>query len=109
MLIKTHNHYAWVCDSDPKVTGRFDLHGDEVGFICNYVISEANRDKGHGHMMMLELIQEARNRGMTTITLDVLSGNARAIHLYKKNGFTMPEYHRYNIDPDSGRRWMILN
>lgn len=116
MLIKTGTHYAWVCDSNPKVTGRFDfdfylkLHLssgiDNIAHVTNYVIAEESRDKGHGTTMMLELIEEARNLGMVAITLDVARGNDRAMHVYKKCGFVIPTDHYSN--GEHGDRWRMM-
>ena len=55
------------------------------------------RDRGIGRALLLAVEDEARRRGACKITLEVLSGNARAKTLYLALGFG-----DYQLDPAAG-------
>ena len=55
------------------------------------------RDRGIGRALLLAVEDEARRRGACKITLEVLSGNARAKALYLALGFG-----DYQLDPAAG-------
>ncbi|MFZ4509149.1 MAG: ribosomal protein S18-alanine N-acetyltransferase [Fimbriimonas sp.] len=50
-------------------------------------ISEDNRRQGIGRKLMVDLLVEAKKRGMTCSTLEVRAGNMPAIRLYEQLGF----------------------
>ncbi|WAT17143.1 GNAT family N-acetyltransferase [Aurantiacibacter sp. MUD11] len=56
------------------------------------------RDKGIGRALMQAVETEALKRGACKITLEVLSGNARAMGLYESCGFG-----DYQLDPEAGK------
>ena len=66
--------------------------------IHDIVVDPEFRGLDIGHLMLSKVEQEARKRGCCKLTLEVLEGNNRAIHLYKKYGFKA-----YELDPKNGR------
>lgn len=75
------------------------------------VMDVAYQNKGHGFAIMLEFLDYAFTRlKMRRIWLDVNAFNEKAIHLYKKIGFTKKAYFldTYNIqDIDKSRKEYI--
>jgi GNAT superfamily N-acetyltransferase len=60
-------------------------------------VHSAHRGRGVGKALMLAVEAEARRRGACKVTLEVLSGNARAKALYLALG-----YGDYHLDPAAG-------
>jgi ribosomal protein S18 acetylase RimI-like enzyme len=59
--------------------------------------------------MIENVIQIARDRGACKLTLEVLSGNQKALRVYGKLGFDA-----YQLDPEAGtalflQRWLDAN
>lgn len=50
-------------------------------------VSPAYRNKGFGKQIMLALLEAVRNRGVSTVYLEVIQGNTKAYHLYLHLGF----------------------
>lgn len=61
------------------------------GKSCEFGMSVADEWHGHGigHRLLSSLIEEARNKGLTTMEGDVLSTNAGMLQLAQTLGFTM--------------------
>jgi ribosomal-protein-alanine N-acetyltransferase len=57
------------------------------GYIYNVAVKESFRGLGIGFKMLEELVEMAKGRGITSLTLEVRESNYPAIHLYKKLGF----------------------
>ena len=45
------------------------------------------RGQGHGNMLMHDVLKEARNMGLESMSLQVDEDNDIAINMYKKHGF----------------------
>jgi ribosomal protein S18 acetylase RimI-like enzyme len=60
-------------------------------------VAATHRGQGIGKALLGAVEAEARRRGACKITLEVLSGNARAKALYASQG-----YSDYQLDPESG-------
>ena len=58
----------------------------EVG---NIVVDPSKRNSGIGRQLMEEAMEELKAKGVSVLFLEVESGNAPAIHLYEKMGFTV--------------------
>lgn len=58
------------------------------GDIYNVAVREELRGKGIAYAMLTELIAEGEAMGIESFTLEVRSGNAPAIHVYEKLGFS---------------------
>jgi len=57
--------------------------------IENIAISAAMQRKGIGQLLLKCMLQEAKDRNASRVLLEVRSGNAAAIALYKKCGFQL--------------------
>lgn len=55
--------------------------------ITNVAVKEEVRNKGIGYGMLVQLIDEAKKRGINAVTLEVRKSNDAAIHLYEQLGF----------------------
>ena len=77
------------------------------------VLDVAYQNKGHGYNILLEFLNYAFTKlNLRKIWLDVNAFNKKAIHLYKKIGFTKKAYFldTYNIqDIDKNRKEFIEN
>lgn len=67
------------------------------------------RGQGVASAMIENVIQIARDRGACKLTLEVLSGNQKALRVYGKLGFDA-----YQLDPEAGtalflQRWLDAN
>lgn len=56
--------------------------------ITTVSVAEHHRRQHIGWKLMLELLNEAKKRGMTCSTLEVRAGNTPAIRLYEELGYT---------------------
>ena len=69
----------------------------DEGHVMNIAVSEKERGKGYGKILLKGLISAARERGVFHITLEVRAGNEPAINLYKSFHFALegirPKYY----------------
>ncbi len=65
--------------------------------IHDVAVVPSMRGKGIGKQLFAALEEEARRRGCCKLTLEVLSGNERAIKVYQRLGFEP-----YALDPSAG-------
>lgn len=63
----------------------------------DFAVAPAFRGNGVARAMLERIAMEARRRGCCKITLEVLSGNSRAMSVYRKAGFD-----GYQLDPTTG-------
>jgi ribosomal protein S18 acetylase RimI-like enzyme len=75
--------------------------------IHDIAVIPAYRGRGIARALLAHVEQLARQRGACKLTLEVLSGNRRAAHLYAACGFTA-----YQLDPAMGhanflQKWLI--
>jgi len=56
--------------------------------ITNFAVAPEHRRKGVGGFLLEKILEDARARGLVRATLEVRLGNAAAIALYEKRGFT---------------------
>ncbi|CAN5414436.1 ribosomal protein S18-alanine N-acetyltransferase [soil metagenome] len=55
--------------------------------ITTLAVDQAQRGQGYGRRLMVHLLEEAKDQGMTCATLEVRAGNASALGLYEHLGF----------------------
>lgn len=55
--------------------------------ITTVAIKEEHRRKGYGWALMVRLLEEAKDQGMTCSTLEVRASNTAAIELYERLGY----------------------
>ena len=56
--------------------------------VTNFAVAPAHRRKGVGDFLLGRILEDAKDRGLLRATLEVRLGNAAAIALYEKWGFT---------------------
>ena len=56
--------------------------------ITNFAVAPAHRRKGVADVLLGRVLEDAKGRGLLRATLEVRLGNAAAIALYEKWGFT---------------------
>lgn len=61
----------------------------DEGDIMNVAVAQEQRGRGVATVMLQELLEQSSSRGIMAFTLEVRAGNAPAIHLYEKLGFTV--------------------
>ncbi|MZQ96417.1 MAG: ribosomal protein S18-alanine N-acetyltransferase [Acidaminobacter sp.] len=59
----------------------------DEGHITNLAIDPVERSKGYAQDMIAQFVKKAEALGAASLTLEVRSGNASAIHVYEKAGF----------------------
>ena len=65
--------------------------------VHDVVVLESHRGQRITRRMLAQVEEVARQRGACKLTLEVLSGNARALKAYEREGFA-----GYRLDPDFG-------
>ena len=72
----------------------------DEGDITNVAVRPDRQKEGIGHFLMDSLIRLAEQQGVTTIHLEVRTGNGTAIRLYERMGFTKDGIRKkYYTDP----------
>ena len=77
-----------VAEEEGQVLGYVGVHMvfDE-GEITTIAVREDIRDRGIGRSLLQEMKGQCKSRGIAVIYLEVRASNARAIHVYEKEGF----------------------
>ncbi|MBE6590206.1 MAG: ribosomal-protein-alanine N-acetyltransferase [Ruminococcaceae bacterium] len=78
---------AVVLDGERAVAYGGMLWAPDEGQITNIAVREDYRHRGLGRAILAYLIDAARSRGCTLISLEVRESNAAAIALYERYGF----------------------
>ncbi|MBK9575679.1 MAG: GNAT family N-acetyltransferase [Fibrobacteres bacterium] len=63
----------------------------------DFAVAPTFRGRGVARALLERLFEEARRRGCCKVTLEVLSGNQRALSVYQRAGFA-----GYELDPATG-------
>ncbi|MCI6006121.1 MAG: ribosomal protein S18-alanine N-acetyltransferase [Blautia sp.] len=72
----------------------------DEGDVTNVAVRRDRQREGIGNFLMESLVRLADGMGVTTIHLEVRSGNETAIRLYERNGFTRDGIRKnYYTDP----------
>jgi ribosomal-protein-alanine N-acetyltransferase len=75
------------------------LNGEVVGYggvwlvvdeahVTTIAVAEEQRRLGIGRRLMIEMLNQSKSSGMVCSTLEVRAGNAAAIHLYERLGYS---------------------
>ena len=76
-------------DDAGKVVGYIGLmYVLDEGYIANVAVSQDHRRQGIGTKLLAALVNEAKKRSLSFLTLEVRESNESAIALYKNAGFT---------------------
>lgn len=87
-LNDANNHYL-VVEVDGIVAGYCGYWGIAgEGYIYNVAVKNEYRRQHIGYKMLKVLLEEAADRGITSLTLEVRFSNEAAIRLYESLGFT---------------------
>ena len=82
----------------------------DEGHIMNIAVSAEYRRQGIASLILDELIKKGKENGVTSFTLEVRDGNAAAISLYEKKGFTLAGVRKkyYGGKEDARIYWLYL-
>lgn len=84
---EANNHYI-VVEIDGKVVGYCGYWGIAgEGYIYNVAVKNEYRRQAIGNRMLRSLLEDAADRGITSVTLEVRYSNEAAIRLYESLGF----------------------
>ena len=84
-----YNMFGFAPSEDSDIVGAFTLVENGVGAFTLYSVSmkESERGKGYGHLMMSDMIVEAKKLGAKSIRLDTSTNNFPAVKIYERVGF----------------------
>ena len=105
----THPHgYFLVAIGDGKLVGYggFWMVIDEAHITTVAVAPESQR-QGVGRKLMLELLEQAKTKGMACSTLEVRAGNEPAIKLYEQLGYIIAA-RRKSYYPDNREDALVM-
>jgi ribosomal-protein-alanine N-acetyltransferase len=86
--IENPNAFFIVVSEESQILGYLGMYESvDEGEITNVAVAEHFRGRGIGRKMLKEVQNHAREKGIPRILLEVRSGNAGAISLYKECGF----------------------
>lgn len=78
----------FVADDDERILGYMGCYMvDEVGEITNVAVREDARNKKIASSLIDSMTEEAKQRGLISLLLEVRESNDPAIKLYQKKGF----------------------
>lgn len=107
-LTTTENAVAKVAIMDGKVVGYYSFYHilDEAD-VNNIAVDIAWQNKGVGSALMRDMIDECKQRGIASITLEVGANNVVARKLYGKFGFRQEGLRKkyYNNTEDAIIMW----
>ena len=75
--------------------------------ITNFAVAPAHRRKGVADVLLGRILEDAKGRGLLRATLEVRLGNAAAIALYEKWGFTAAAMRR-RYYPDNSEDALVM-
>lgn len=93
----------WVIDAGDRLAGTMGcvLDADGRVVVVGVYLSPAYRGRGLLERMLAEVAQWARDRGITTLMLEVARENDRAVAAYRKLGFVPTGHtHAHPLYPD---------
>ena len=88
-----------------RVAGYFvAMHGVDEMHLLNLTVAPAEQSRGHGRVMLDELVALCRERGARQLWLEVRQSNERARSLYLRYGFRQVGVRRGYYPAALGRR-----
>lgn len=96
---------GWVLEVEQNITG-YILAYVRAGecHILNFCVNPIVRGHGHGHHLLNEVLQYAKEAQATIVLLEVRPSNHPALHLYRKFGFNEIGLRKdYYATADGGR------
>lgn len=84
----SENNSYLIAEVDGEIAGYCGYWGvADEGYIYNVAVREEYRRQQIGYQMLSELIRQAKDRGITALTLEVRQSNEAARRLYERLGF----------------------
>ena len=82
---------VWLVDGDDQLLGALGLtdEGDGAGRLRWLVLDRSLRGRGLARSMVAELLEEARDAGMRTLTLETYKDLTAAASIYRDAGFSV--------------------
>ncbi len=85
---KVQNNSYFIAEVDGNIAGYCGYWGIAgEGYIYNVAVSEKYRRQQIGYQMLRCLIEQAKDRGIAALTLEVRQSNEAARRLYERLGF----------------------
>ena len=98
---------SWVAEEGGEIVGLTGLLRDEKGFeIEPVVVRVGRRDRGIGRQLIERMLDEARERGATSVSIRPVARNAPAIRRFHGAGFrTLGHVEMFVTLDDRERDW----
>ena len=99
---------TWVAEREGVVLGFCSLNGGQEGAEIDPVVVTANeRSKGIGRALLETAIEEAKARGMNSVSIQPVARNVEAMRLYRRMGFRILGHIDMTLDLQSrtDREW----
>ena len=97
---------AWLDDEPVGLANTFEAYSTfkarPLLNVHDLAVASAHRGRGVGQQLLTACEAHARERGCCKLTLEVLSGNRRAVRSYERFGFAP-----YVLDPAEGHALML--
>lgn len=77
----------FVMEEDTKLVGYISTDINEYGEILNFFITFDKRGKGYGYKLLEYALDNFKNKGTKSVSLEVKATNENAIRLYEFFGF----------------------
>src|SRR5690554_1340515 len=95
------NYYVY--EHNNEIIGYIGLRiYDDLCEVLNFVIATSHQRQGYGQMLFDHILDEAKNKLVKTISLEVRKSNKQALNFYYKNDFykenVRKKYYDYNED-----------
>jgi RimJ/RimL family protein N-acetyltransferase len=98
----TENDLHWIIECDSRSIGHINLEkiNDQQAELQISIGEEEYWGKGIGTKVIEIVLLKAKEKGFSTVKLEVRPTNSRAIHLYEKMGFKQIGLKKYPYSPN---------
>ena len=96
--ISSGNADFWTIDDDDELIGElyafYDLpdsdfaDGKTTAYLCAFRVRKGYRGKGLGSLLMTQVLEDLRNKGLKRVTIGVGPDERQNVRLYRRFGFT---------------------
>ncbi|MBR4623041.1 MAG: GNAT family N-acetyltransferase [Clostridia bacterium] len=96
--ISSGNADFWTIDDDDELIGElyafYDLpdsdfaDGKTTAYLCAFRVRKGYRGKGLGSLLMTQVLEDLRNKGLKRVTIGVGPDEPQNVRLYRRFGFT---------------------
>jgi GNAT superfamily N-acetyltransferase len=100
------DHGMFVADDDGHVVGMLTTYPhEEYGWTLGMMVDRDRRGAGIGGALLARAVAWARERGLPHLSLLVFPHNARALALYRREGFEEIERYPADVTRKTGEVW----